>query len=144
MYFYLSSAWENRDMVREAARFLQDKGHVWTFDWTVCGTPNDVYPRIIAEEIEAVRRADVFIALLPGGKGTHVELGAALASGKPVYLWAAKWDEIVPTLAYVHPLVRRGVSTSLKAFLSKVVSEWESGEATGYGNVQEACLSANG
>jgi hypothetical protein len=36
--------------------------------------------------------ADFLIVLLPGGKGTHVELGIALAQHKRVYLYSANED----------------------------------------------------
>jgi nucleoside 2-deoxyribosyltransferase len=43
--------------------------------------------------MNGVRKSDIVIVLLPGGRGTHVELGAALALEKRVYIWA-ETDEL--------------------------------------------------
>ena len=51
-------------------------------------TGPDGYADTALAEIAAVREADVLVVLLPGGYGTHVEIGAALALGKPVILHA--------------------------------------------------------
>jgi nucleoside 2-deoxyribosyltransferase len=48
----------------------------------------DGYAKIALAELAGVREADVLIVLLPGGYGTHVEIGAALGLGKPVILHA--------------------------------------------------------
>lgn len=37
-------------------------------------------------ELEGVAKADFVVVLLPGGGGTHLELGFALARGKRVFL----------------------------------------------------------
>jgi hypothetical protein len=39
------------------------------------------------KEFQGVVDADVVIVLTPQGKGTHVELGIALALGKKVFIW---------------------------------------------------------
>jgi len=82
--FYLST---RKDRGAESADLLQAlKAAGWecTYDWTAQNdaSPNP-YPDIARAEIAAVRDADVIVVLLPGGYGTHVETGAALALGKP-------------------------------------------------------------
>ena len=59
-------------------------------------------------EIAAVEEADVLIVLLPGGYGTHVEIGVALALGKPVILHAPDQETLdtpYPCIFHYHPLV---------------------------------------
>jgi hypothetical protein len=66
------------------------KAHGWerTFDWTDQDYGPERYADVALAELAGVRDADVLIVLLPGGYGTHVEIGAALALGKPVILHA--------------------------------------------------------
>lgn len=55
-----------------------------------------------AREREAIERSDLVILLLPGGRGTHVELGMAL--GKKVFLCAGDAEAFAPedTVAFYH------------------------------------------
>ena len=67
-------------------------------------------------ELAAVRDADILIVLLPGGFGTHVEIGAALALGKPVILHAPDrktLDTPYPCIFHYHPGVKLLVSEVL-------------------------------
>ena len=62
-------------------------------------------------EIDAVKAADFVVVLLPGGRGTHTELGAALALDKPVFLVAPHPQQLLdsqglPNPFYYHPLVQ--------------------------------------
>jgi predicted Rossmann-fold nucleotide-binding protein len=53
------------------------------------------------------------IALLPGGYGTHVEIGAALALGKPVILHAPDQKSLntpYPCVFHYHPGVKLLIS----------------------------------
>jgi hypothetical protein len=85
--FYLST---RKDRSAEGAALteaLNGLGWECTFDWS---TLRDVspacYPEIALAEIAGVRDADVLLVLLPGGFGTHAEIGAALALGKPIII----------------------------------------------------------
>ena len=61
-----------------------------TYDWTIHGSvKHDGVTRLseVSElEIDGVRRSDVVIILLPGGRGTHAELGMAAVLQKPTYI----------------------------------------------------------
>jgi hypothetical protein len=107
--YYLST---RKDRSAEASLLLEAlKAEGWerTLDWTVQGNVGvEQYATTAAAEIEAVRDADVLIALLPGGYGTHVEIGAALALGKPVILHAPDQEVLdtrYPCIFHHHPLV---------------------------------------
>jgi nucleoside 2-deoxyribosyltransferase len=87
--FFLST---RKDRSEEAdALSIKLKAHGWerTFAWTdKDGADSEGHAAIALAELKGVREADVLVVLLPGGYGTHVEIGAALALGKPVILLA--------------------------------------------------------
>ena len=91
MKFYLSSSLRNRAQVRRAANFLKENGWTHTCDWTEFELSSeegtDGLQRIDEREFEGVKTADIVIVLTPQGRGTHIELGMALALGKKVYLY---------------------------------------------------------
>lgn len=82
MRYYIASGLENHAKVRELKAILDARGWEHTYDWTVHGSvQKDGAERIgevAASEIEGVYMADVVITMLPGGRGTHVELGGAI------------------------------------------------------------------
>lgn len=89
--FYISSAFKNAGNVKRLASLLETIGWEQAFDWTKYTDTKDFDAVKIAEaEMQGIRDADIVIVLLPGGYGTHAELGAANILGKKVYLWAGK------------------------------------------------------
>jgi len=94
--FYIASGLENAALVSRLASVLRFWGWQHTYDWTTCGSVRhgeEAWLTEIAEkEIQGVRDADILIVLLPGHRGTHVELGAALALAKTVFIWAETDD----------------------------------------------------
>lgn len=102
MKFYLASGLDNI----ESARFFRDglvrSGHVQTYDWTEHG-PVAVHGlerirEVAAAELRGVEDADFVVVVLPGGRGTHFEMGAAHAMGKPIFVYAPRH-----TLVDAHP-----------------------------------------
>ncbi|HWF67624.1 MAG TPA: nucleoside 2-deoxyribosyltransferase [Acidobacteriaceae bacterium] len=95
------------------------KAHGWerTFDWTGNdSTIKEDLSRLAQAELAAIEQADVLIVLLPGGRGTHVEIGAALALGKPIILHAPDRDTLevpYPCAFHYHPAVKLLVSDPL-------------------------------
>jgi|GEM_PF-744125 len=90
--FYIASRLENAEQVRCLAKILKMWGWEHTYDWTTHGSVQDKGETVIREvahkEIQGVKNADIVIVLLPGGRGTHTELGAAIALDKPVFIYA--------------------------------------------------------
>lgn len=90
MNFYISSRLSNIDQVRYAAGLLKGNGWTHTCDWTefdlVSGDDTDCLQKIGEREYEGVKTADVVIVITPQGRGTHIELGMAIAWGKRVYI----------------------------------------------------------
>jgi len=63
-----------------------------------------------------VRDADVLLVLLPGGYGTHAEIGAALAFGRPIIIHVPNkqvLDTPYPCVFHYHPGVKILVSEAL-------------------------------
>ena len=76
------------NIVRDALRIL---GHEISYDWTLHeGNVKSVSKERLREvamfELAGVSEADFIVVLLPGGGGTHLELGFAIAKGKKVFL----------------------------------------------------------
>jgi len=92
--FYIASSLENYAQVREVAEQLKQAGHIHTYDWTVHGSVGKEGPKRLCEvaqmEKQGVLDADIVIVILPGHRGTHAELGMAIAAGKPVLICAEK------------------------------------------------------
>ena len=90
MRFYIASRLGNYEQVRRLAGMLKQAGWVHTYDWTVHDL--NVIPdlkmlkSIGRDEFQGVKDADVVIVLSPQGRGTHVELGMAIALNKAVYI----------------------------------------------------------
>ena len=122
MKFYIATRLEralDHNLVRDT---LVVRGHEITYDWTHHGSvQRDGTTRIrevsLAEK-RGVLAADFVVVLLPGGRGTHVELGMAIAAGKPVILHTQD-DELLDTtnnrtcVFYHDPLVFHAPSIDL-------------------------------
>lgn len=110
MNFYVASGLANKEQVQYITQKLQSQGYNLTYDWTNNQrATTEKRLRSIGElEKNAVAKSDIFILLLPGGKGSHTELGMALALGKRVYIYSAeKIDKTTaPTFYYVDGVER--------------------------------------
>ena len=115
MKYYIATKLENHPAHNSLRDLLNAAGHEITYDWTDHGP---VYSHglsrvqeIAIAEAQGVLDADFIVALWPGGRGTHVELGMAIAAGKPVIFVSdvnAHHEASSETCAfYHHPFVRR-------------------------------------
>ena len=90
MKFYVASSLANYEQVRDLSLLLKKAGWEHTFDWTVyCPaqrTNAEILKTIGTKEYEGIKQADVVVVLTPQGRGTHVELGMAIALNKKIYL----------------------------------------------------------
>jgi nucleoside 2-deoxyribosyltransferase len=91
MKFYIASRLENYEQVQYLRDRLKEQEWTHTYDWTQHGSVKTISTEILKEvaekEFQGVVDADVVIVLTPQGRGTHVELGIALALGKKVFIW---------------------------------------------------------
>jgi nucleoside 2-deoxyribosyltransferase len=114
--FYLATRIDRSAEAAPLLQALKAQGWVRTFEWTDDGIDPARYADAAVKELAGVREADVVIVLLPGGRGTHVEIGAALALGKPVILYAPDRDTLTkpyPCVFHYHPSVKLVVSQLL-------------------------------
>ncbi len=92
MKFYIASKIENAPAVSGLASRLKAAGHEHTYDWTVHGSikaeGRERLNSVGEMELAGVLAADIVVVLLPGGRGTHVEIGIALGAGKKIILCA--------------------------------------------------------
>lgn len=90
MNFYVASRLENYKSVQILTKELESIGWHNTYDWTkhgsVRGMGEVVMSQTALNEYIGVLNADIVIALLPGGRGTHVEIGLAYALKKRIIL----------------------------------------------------------
>jgi hypothetical protein len=77
----------SHNSVRDALRVL---GHEIAYDWTLHGSVKSTSKERLCEvailDLGGIAQADFVVVLLPAGKGTHLELGFALARGKRIFL----------------------------------------------------------
>ncbi|NOU73613.1 group-specific protein [Paenibacillus sp. LMG 31458] len=106
MKFYIASSLKNIENVRLLAENLKSLGFQHTYDWSIHSNIDSITKlRMIGEEeVSGVLAADVVIVMLPAGKGSHVELGIALGSGKKIYLYSStnELNEIGNTCTFYH------------------------------------------
>lgn len=86
--FYVAGSFRNKNSVNQIIETLEQKGLENTYNWTlnVKAEKEDDLRSIGQSEVEAVKNSDILIAILPGGKGTHIEIGIAIGNDKSVLL----------------------------------------------------------
>lgn len=90
---------------------LRDRGCEVTYDWPATGEDHanewteDKRRAVAAAEIVGASLATDLILILPGGRGAHVELGAALSCNATAWLIVCG-PEPVDSLFYHHPRVK--------------------------------------
>lgn len=126
MKYYIAGKITNANRVNELVAHLSGRGWVCTYDWAAQPSLQALLAdgcitkafQVQAErtaklELAGVRDADVVLVCGQGGRGTHVEIGAALAANKPVVLWLEESEEpyhegsipAYPCVFYQHPNV---------------------------------------
>ena len=111
--YYIATSFQNKEAHKVCRRFFSEMGSELTFDWTVypfIAAPY-VMNAIATKEMDGLIAADFVVVLLPGGRGTHTELGAALALGKPTFIVAPHPQQLLdeqglPNPFYYHSSVQ--------------------------------------
>jgi nucleoside 2-deoxyribosyltransferase len=108
--FYVSTQKDRNAELAPLLEALRTKGWERTFDWGGREASSESeYADLAMAEIAGIRDADAVIVILPGGRGTHVEIGAALAMGKPVIIHAPNRKTLetpYPCAFHYHPTVK--------------------------------------
>lgn len=90
MKFYIATS-PSRIAAHQIVRDnLKRFGHEISYDWTLHPSVKSVSKERLREvaslDLNGVSEADFVVVLLPGGHGTHLELGFAIAKEKKVFL----------------------------------------------------------
>lgn len=117
MRFYVASGLANRELAKKLIEHLSGLGHIVTYDWTLHGdvreSGEDMLLSVSVNEARAVCDAELVVLLLPGGCGTHTELGLAIASraNKRIIVWSEMGKEFLSgentCVFYHHPVLER-------------------------------------
>lgn len=104
--FYMAGGWPHRALVEQYARRVIELGHVCTEAWFDGSHERTSRAWDALADIEGVRRADVFIAVMNDTqyayRGTFTELGAALALNKRIIVVAPAGDAHCKTNTFFH------------------------------------------
>jgi nucleoside 2-deoxyribosyltransferase len=125
MKFYIGSSFENKDIVRYVNERLKQEGFSHTYDWTRNEHASSVkdLQHIGQNEKDAITESNVVIIILPGGKGSHVELGIALGLGKRIILYSPNDEvhDLENTTTFYHLLEVEKYSGSIEGLLEYVL-----------------------
>jgi len=115
--FYLATRKDREAEANAISEALKTKGWRRTFEWTALDVSDKKHhAKLAQQELDAIKEADILIVLLPGGYGTHVEIGAALALGKHVVLHSPDHNTLnnpYPCVFHYHPGVKLIVSNEI-------------------------------
>lgn len=96
MKFYIGSGFKNCELVNYYSKILEENGWKHTYNWAKNIKGDETIEDLIEcskLEQKGIIDSDVVIILLPAGRGTHIELGMALALNKKIFLCSATKDE---------------------------------------------------
>ena len=109
MNYYIATRLDRVEQHNKVRDFLLERGYELTYDWTHHGSVQNVsldrLNEVAHRDLQGVMDADFVIVMLPGGFGTHTELGAAIASGKKVFIHTEDHDHFQlgeKTIAFYH------------------------------------------
>ena len=126
MNFYVASGLKNVEQVRLVSNRLKQNGWTHTYDWTITLLDDSNISIVAQEEFEGVKKADVVIILNPKGRGTHVELGMAIAFNKKIYIYdgdGSVFDNINQTVTfYWLPQIKR-VSGTIEDAIDVILND---------------------
>lgn len=113
--FYIATKLERAKDHNVVRDFLIENGHEITYDWTTHGsmkrTSSEKLGYVGQAMIDAIVEADFVVVLLPGGRGTHIEFGAALAAKRPLFVHSEDGEVFLPTektnAFYHHTLINK-------------------------------------
>ena len=96
MRVYIGAKFGNKDKVISLSKKLEEKDIINNYNWAFDLKEEESEEDLIEsakKELDAIKDSDCVIFLLPLGRGSHVELGMALACGKQVIL-CGESDEV--------------------------------------------------
>ena len=122
--FYVASRVENISQVRIVQHELTSRGMRLLYDWTTHGSlasaSNEDITRAVLAETDAAKSAKLLVVLLPGGRGTHSELGLALGGAAEHVVLVGEADFC---LFYKHPKVTQITGPDWMVKLAELANE---------------------
>ena len=89
---YIATGLENAPKHKEVLALLAARGWELTYDWTPHGSVEaetlERKQEVACREVSGVQDADVLVVLMPGGRGTHTEIGIALGACIPIVMFS--------------------------------------------------------
>ena len=131
MKFYIGSSLKNYELVQSYATALKEYGWIQTYDW-VKNLNNEVSKESLTAfaqlELQGIIDSDIVIILLPAGRGAHIELGAALALNKKIFLCSSSLEDfnIENTVAFYELLNIIKLTGTASDNLKVILKEGES------------------
>ncbi len=96
MKFYIGSGFKNVDRVRDLSNELKKLGWIHTYNWAEVEVGSETREELVTYsrlELAAIEDSDIVIIILPAGRGTHIEMGYAMALGKRIVLYTSDEEE---------------------------------------------------
>lgn len=96
MKFYIGSGMKNCELVNYYSKILEENGWEHTYNWAKNINGDETIEDLVEYsklEQQGIIDSDVVIILLPAGRGTHIELGMALALNKKIFLCSETKEE---------------------------------------------------
>ena len=118
MKFYIGSGLKNCELVNYVSEKLINSNHKHTYNWAKNINGDETIEDLIEYsklEQQGIIDSDVVIILLPAGRGTHIELGMALALNKRIFLCSETKEEfsIENTVAFYElPKIAKLIGTA--------------------------------
>jgi nucleoside 2-deoxyribosyltransferase len=88
MKIYVAGKWQEKAYIKDVMQRLESYSHTISYDWTKHNDGDDA-KYCAQNDLDGVASADIMIAIVQKSfpyKGVYVEIGAALALDKAVYL----------------------------------------------------------
>lgn len=90
MKYYIATSLSRaaaHNLIRDSLKTFK---HEISYDWTLHGSVKSVsferLRNVAILELNGILESDFIVVLLPGGNGTHLELGFAIANNKRIFL----------------------------------------------------------
>lgn len=97
MKYYIATKLDNTIAHNNLRDRLNAEGHTCTYDWTEHGPVfmkgETIVREVMNKEINGIKSADFVVVLIPGGRGTHIEMGIALSFEKKVFIITDRDDD---------------------------------------------------
>jgi predicted Rossmann-fold nucleotide-binding protein len=126
MNFYVASSFQNKKVVNEVSLLLKQLGWHHTYDWTQNErvTSLAALQKIGMLEKQAIANSHVVVVILPGGKGSHIELGLAIAWQKKTFLYSPNLEamDMQTTSTFYHLPEVQICEGSVEELISTILS----------------------